>query len=133
MHLKPQSFYVAFVQNVFPSSKIVLKWSTEHGIDTSVFFAQFQTEWTTEIDVIGERVFRRFAFKMSFGRISYICTWPVNHVAKCLNPIIPGTYMLRICAEAYIFPYIVVLRSMQQSPIRQFHFHLSDFISDIWH
>ena len=35
-----------------------------------------QTDWTIESDVVDERNFARFEFKISFGRISYIAQHP---------------------------------------------------------
>ena len=52
--------------------------------DIAVLFAKFENDWTCETDVMVERVFARFAFKMSFGRISYIANRPWTcHYCTC--------------------------------------------------
>ena len=33
---------------------------------------KFQSDWTTETDVMNEREFARFEFKMGFGQVSYV-------------------------------------------------------------
>jgi len=42
---------------------------TEHGSNTAVICAKFQSDWTTAIDKIGEHGFARFDFKTDIGRI----------------------------------------------------------------
>ena len=37
----------------------------------------FKTNWTTETDVMDERDFARFEFKMSFERMSHIAQLPM--------------------------------------------------------
>ena len=75
-HLELKSREVTFVHNLFITYPIVSTVCTEHGSDATVLFAKFQKEWTTETNVMGERDFARFEFKMSFGRISYIAQDP---------------------------------------------------------
>ena len=50
--------------------------------------AKFQNDWLTETDVMGERNFGRFEFKMSFRRISYIAQHP-----RILNWQTPAQHM----------------------------------------
>ena len=63
-----QSREISFVHDIFLSCPIVLKFCTGH--DNNVLCAKFQTDWTTETDVMDERDFARFGFKMSFKWIS---------------------------------------------------------------
>ena len=59
---------------------LVDRFCTEHGSITAMLYAIFHTDWTIGTDVMEERDFARFEFKMSFGRISYIAqyTWVVT-------------------------------------------------------
>ena len=41
-----------------------------------VFSAQFENDWTTDTDVMGERDCARFEFNVSFGPISSIAQPP---------------------------------------------------------
>ena len=79
-HLKLKSREVPFAHN---SCWIVLKFCSEYGSDTEVLNAK----WTTETDVMDERHFARFEFKMSFERISYIAqhSWTLVLVEFPLN------------------------------------------------
>ena len=100
-HLKPKSLDIWFYHNLFINYPIVSKFSTEHGSNTAVLCAKFQNDdWITETDVMEERDFARFEFKMSFGRISYIAhplvgrinarsqtDWTIEDGAKNVNSI----------------------------------------------
>ena len=72
IHLQLKSREISLAHNSGFSWPIALKFCTEHGSIIAVLCAKFQTDWTIEMDVMEERVFARFEFKMSFGRISYI-------------------------------------------------------------
>ena len=76
LHLKPKSREISFAHKSFISHLIVLKFCSEHGSDTSVLCAKFQTDWTIGMEVMDERRFARFQLKISFGRISYIAQQP---------------------------------------------------------
>ena len=76
IHLKLKFHEISFAHNSCFSSPIALKFCTEHDSVTAVLCAKFQTDWTIETDVMDERDFVRFEFKMSFGRISYIAQHP---------------------------------------------------------
>ena len=54
----------------------MIQWTDRSEIGTAVLCAKFQADWTIETDVMDERDFARFEFKMSFGRISYITQYP---------------------------------------------------------
>ena len=64
----PKAFFVSYA--------IVLIFCTELGSDTAVLCAKFQTNWTIGTEVVDERDFARFQFKICFGRISYIAQHP---------------------------------------------------------
>ena len=71
-HLKLKSRKIPFAYNLSISYPIVFFFSncTEHGNDTAMLCANYQTNWTIEMEVMDKRDFARFEFKMSFGRIS---------------------------------------------------------------
>ena len=71
-HGKLKSREISFAHNLFINYPIVLNFCTVHGSITAVLCAKFQNDWTIARDIIDERVFARFEFKMSFGRISYM-------------------------------------------------------------
>ena len=71
-HLIPKSVEIWFAHSLFLNYLIILKFCTEHGSFTALLCAKFQNDLTTEMDVMDERDFARFEFKMSFGWISYI-------------------------------------------------------------
>ena len=48
---------------------IVLKLSSEYGSNTAMLSAKLKTDWKTETDVVDERNFVRFKFKVGCGRI----------------------------------------------------------------
>ena len=58
------------------SCSIVLILCTKHGSDTDALCVKFQNDWTTQANVMDERDFSRFEFKISFGRILYIAQHP---------------------------------------------------------
>ena len=61
IHLKLKSREISFAHNSCFSWSIALKFYTEHGSNTAVLCAKFQTEWT---DVMDERDIAIFEFKM---------------------------------------------------------------------
>ena len=63
---------------------ILLKFCTKHDSDNVGLCAKFQNDWTTETDVMIERDFVRFRFKLIFRRISYI--------AQPLEPLTSGNH-----------------------------------------
>ena len=73
---KLKSHEISFAHNSCFSWPIPLKFCTEHGSITAVLCAKFQTDWIIEMDVMDERDFARFEFRMSCGRISYIAEYP---------------------------------------------------------
>ena len=58
-HFKPKSRETLFVYNLLRSYRIVLKFYTEHGSDIAILCAKFQSDSTTETDVIDKRDFAR--------------------------------------------------------------------------
>ena len=75
-HLKLKSRKISFVHNSHIEFPIILKFCTEHGSTTAVLCAKFQNYWTIKTDVMDERDFTRFEFKMLFGQISHIAHGP---------------------------------------------------------
>ena len=75
IHLKLKSREISFAHNSCFSWPIDLRFCTEHGSITTVLCAKLQTDWTIEKDVMDERDFASFEFKMGFGRISYIAEY----------------------------------------------------------
>ena len=75
-HLKPKSHEILFAHSLFISNPIFFLISTEYGSDTAMLYAIFQSDWTTETDVMNEQNFMRFKFKVSSGRKSYISQHP---------------------------------------------------------
>ena len=71
-HVKLKSREISFAHNLFIDFPILLNFSAMHGSITAVLSAKFQNDWSIERAIIDERVFARFEFKMSFGRISYM-------------------------------------------------------------
>ena len=69
-HLTPKSHKISCAHNACLHWPIVLKFYTEHDSITAVFCVICQNVWKIETDVMDERNFARFEFKMSFGRIS---------------------------------------------------------------
>ena len=69
-HLKPKSVEIWFAHNLFLNYLIILKFWTEHGSVIAMLCAKFKNDLTTEMDVMDERDFTRFEFKMSFWWIS---------------------------------------------------------------
>ena len=61
-HLKLKSREISSPHNLFINHPVVL--------------TKVQNDWTSGMDVMGERDFTRFGVKMSFGRISYIAQHP---------------------------------------------------------
>ena len=51
-HLKLKSRKVSFTHNLFRTCPIGLVFRTEHGSDTAVLCAEFQNDWTNEMDVM---------------------------------------------------------------------------------
>ena len=86
-HLKLKSCDIWFVHKSSLSRPIVLQFCTEHGRITGVLCAKFLNVWTIETDVIDERDFTRFEFKMIFGRISYIAQHAWYHQISNRNDI----------------------------------------------
>ena len=72
-HLKLKSREISFVHNIRP---IGLKLCTEHGSDTAVLCAKFQTNRSTGRWVMSNRDVARFESKMNFGWISYVALGP---------------------------------------------------------
>ena len=68
---KPKSRQISFAHKLFLNYPIVLKFCTEHGSDTAVLCAKFQNDWATETELMDEREFTRFDFKISLGGGSY--------------------------------------------------------------
>ena len=77
-----------FVHNLFCNHPNILEFCTRHCSDTTVFSATFHNDWTTETDVMDERDFRRFEFKMSFGWISYIVHSPLDLRIRLLQNLV---------------------------------------------
>ena len=71
-HLKLKSCEISFVHNICFNGPIGLKFCTEHGSDTAMPCAKFQSNWSNEAWVLDKRDFAKFKFKMNFRRISYI-------------------------------------------------------------
>ena len=90
---------------------IILKFCTEHSIDTAVLCTKFQNNWTAESDVMEEWDLARFEFKMSFRQISYIAQHPLGSDSlshRCF-----------------------IVRSCKASKLRDLSLELSDF-SQFW-
>ena len=62
-----------FVHNIRFRCPIVLKFFTVHGSITVVLCDKLQNDKTTQVDIIEERVFAKYEFKMSLGR------YPILH------------------------------------------------------
>ena len=83
------------------------KFCTEHCSITAVFCAKLQNDSTFDTDVMDQRDFARFEFKMRFGRISYIAQdpqsnfthWPRGRSSRNFQIIILKT-ILQIVASA---------------------------------
>ena len=60
----------SFAHNLFPSQPIFFKLVSEHRSDTVMLCAKFQNDSANETNVMHEKAFVRFEFKMSFRRIS---------------------------------------------------------------
>ena len=73
---KPISREISSVHNSRYICPIGLRFCAEHGSDTVVLCAQFQSDRSTEAWVVGKRDFARFELKMNFRRISYIAQGP---------------------------------------------------------
>ena len=82
--LKPKSHKNSFSDNICRSCPVILKFCTEHGRDTAVLCAKFQDNWIIKMDVMGERDFVRFEFKICFRRISCIAQHLWSH-ETCVN------------------------------------------------
>ena len=69
--LKVKARENSLVHNIGFNNLIVLKFFS------AVFCAKLQSDWATETNVMDERDFTKFEFKMRFGWISYIAqhTW----------------------------------------------------------
>ena len=67
---------ILIARNILLRCQMVVKFCTEHGSITAVLCANFQNDLTIEIDVLKERHFVRFEFKLSFKWISCITTAP---------------------------------------------------------
>ena len=70
-HLKLKSREISFAHSLFIRYPIALEFCT------AVLCAKFQNDWTTETNVMVERGFAGFEFKMSFGRIYYFTQHPL--------------------------------------------------------
>ena len=57
---------------------VVLRFCTEHDRITAVLCAKFQNYWATETNVMDERDFARFEFKISFECSSFIAQPPAR-------------------------------------------------------
>ena len=82
--LKIKSCEISFFHNICGSYSIVLKFCTEHGSHTVVLCPQFQDDLIIQTDVMGKWDFVRFAFKRSFGRMSYTSQGPA--LAEIMAP-----------------------------------------------
>ena len=71
-HLKLKSRENSFVDIICFNCPIALLICTEKGSDTAMFYAKFQDDGMIDSDVMDQRDFARFEFKMSFARVSYI-------------------------------------------------------------
>ena len=71
-HFKLKSREISCVYNIRFSCLVVSKFCTEHGSITAVLYATFQNDRAIAKLVTGKQYFRRFQFKIRFGRISYI-------------------------------------------------------------
>ena len=71
-HPELKSCKIFYAHDLLCSHSFVLKFCTEHGGIPAVLSAKYQNDCISETDVMDERVFSRFKFKMSFERISYI-------------------------------------------------------------
>ena len=67
---------ISFVHNIRFNCPIGLKFCTEHGSNTAVLCATFQSDRWTGAWVMGKRDFASFESKMNFGRISYNAQGP---------------------------------------------------------
>ena len=65
-YLKPESYEISFTHNLLLCGLIVLRFGVRQGGVTVVLCAKFQSNWTTELDVMNKLNFMRFALKMSF-------------------------------------------------------------------
>ena len=68
-HLKLKSREISFTHNSFRGYGIISKFRTEHGSDTAVLCAKFQSDSIAEVDFKKERDLARFELKMRFRRI----------------------------------------------------------------
>ena len=76
IHLKLKSCKISFAHNACFSQLIALKFCPKQGSITAMLYTKLQTDWTIKTDVVDERDFARFGFKISFGQISYIAQYP---------------------------------------------------------
>ena len=59
-HLKPKSYEISFVHNIYFSRPIVFKFCKERGSDTNMLCANDQLDWIIYMDVMDEWDFARF-------------------------------------------------------------------------
>ena len=71
-HPNHNSREISFIHDFFIAYSIVLCFFAEHGSDTAMLYAKFQTDWTIETEAMDERDAARFEFNMSFRRKSYV-------------------------------------------------------------
>ena len=64
--LKLKCVEILFAHKLFPNYPISLKFWIAHGSITGILHAKFQNDLATKMDVMYERGFVRFKFKMSF-------------------------------------------------------------------
>ena len=71
-YIKSTSREIWFGQNLFLDDQVILKFCAEHDSIIAVLCTKMQNEWTTETDVMYERILATFEFKLILGRTFYI-------------------------------------------------------------
>ena len=113
-HLKIKSRKTSLIHNIHVDNPIVL-------------CVKFQNVWTTETDVMDERDFARYEFKITFGRISLIAqhhscisVWPLPLGLTGL-PTYIFLHILSINISEYVSDHDVVALHVKRA-----HKHLHD-------
>ena len=94
---------------------------------TVMLCVKFQNDWMIEKEIVGKRDFARFAFKMSFGRISYIAQHPRFPLyLSGEHPILFWTAWLAIVSFKMTVPWNITIslsrwgRLCRYAPVRPF-------------
>ena len=82
-HLKPKSREISFAHNLFISYPNILKFCKEHGSYTAMLCVKFQSNWTTEKDVIDERHLRWVSDGYPIYLHSTLGQYPTKSVQQC--------------------------------------------------